>query len=93
MPGRPYERRQPSTNRAANIEWLTAYSSVRDEFVDGLSTVVECGWLTGRYGVSWQIVPAALGRLLSDPDRRQAQRGISFSTQAIAHIGNLVLYF
>lgn len=25
-----------------------------------------CGWLKDKYGVSWQIIPAALGRMLQD---------------------------
>ena len=33
-----------------------------------------CGWLKDRYGVSWQIVPKVLSRLISDPDREKAQR-------------------
>lgn len=33
-----------------------------------------CGWLKDRFGVSWQIIPAALGRYMSDPDREKAQR-------------------
>jgi predicted 3-demethylubiquinone-9 3-methyltransferase (glyoxalase superfamily) len=34
----------------------------------------QCGWLTDRFGVSWQIVPTALGELLGDPDREKANR-------------------
>jgi predicted 3-demethylubiquinone-9 3-methyltransferase (glyoxalase superfamily) len=33
-----------------------------------------CGWLKDRYGLSWQIVPARLSELLSDPDREKSRR-------------------
>ena len=33
-----------------------------------------CGWLKDRFGLSWQIVPTALPRLLADPDVQKAQR-------------------
>jgi predicted 3-demethylubiquinone-9 3-methyltransferase (glyoxalase superfamily) len=36
-----------------------------------------CGWLKDRFGVSWQIVPTALPRLLGDPDREKSQRVMS----------------
>lgn len=32
---------------------------------------VACGWLTDKYGVSWQIVPKSLGKLVTDPARTQ----------------------
>ncbi|EIV93021.1 VOC family protein [Frankia sp. QA3] len=34
----------------------------------------QCGWLKDRYGLSWQIVPTALGELLGDPDPQRARR-------------------
>ena len=33
-----------------------------------------CGWLKDRFGLSWQIVPAAMAELLGDPDREKARR-------------------
>ena len=33
-----------------------------------------CGWLKDRYGLSWQIVPTILGKLLSDKDGKKAKR-------------------
>ena len=37
----------------------------------------QCGWLTDRYGLSWQIVPRALVRFLSDPDPKAAGRAMN----------------
>jgi predicted 3-demethylubiquinone-9 3-methyltransferase (glyoxalase superfamily) len=33
-----------------------------------------CGWLKDKFGLSWQVTPTALPRLLGDPDRQKAQR-------------------
>ncbi len=35
---------------------------------------VQCGWLRDPYGLSWQIIPTALGRLMSSPDPAQNDR-------------------
>ncbi len=34
----------------------------------------QCGWLKDRYGLSWQIVPAALGSLMQGPDPEASRR-------------------
>jgi predicted 3-demethylubiquinone-9 3-methyltransferase (glyoxalase superfamily) len=33
-----------------------------------------CGWLTDKFGVSWQIIPSVLGELLGDEDPEKANR-------------------
>jgi predicted 3-demethylubiquinone-9 3-methyltransferase (glyoxalase superfamily) len=33
-----------------------------------------CGWLKDKFGLSWQVTPTALPRLLADPDTEKAQR-------------------
>ena len=35
---------------------------------------VQCGWLTDKFGLSWQIVPTILGELMSDKDPVKSQR-------------------
>jgi predicted 3-demethylubiquinone-9 3-methyltransferase (glyoxalase superfamily) len=36
--------------------------------------IQQCGWLRDKYGVSWQIVPTVLGRMLQDKDAGKAKR-------------------
>jgi predicted 3-demethylubiquinone-9 3-methyltransferase (glyoxalase superfamily) len=48
-----------------------------DELWDRLSEGGEqgpCGWLKDKYGLSWQIVPTALGEMLRDEDPKRAER-------------------
>ncbi|HJX01119.1 MAG TPA: VOC family protein [Terriglobales bacterium] len=33
-----------------------------------------CGWLKDKYGLSWQIIPSALGKMLNDPDPEKSKR-------------------
>ena len=35
-----------------------------------------CGWLKDKFGLSWQIIPTALGRLLNDADAGRSQRAM-----------------
>ena len=37
-------------------------------------SIEHCGWLKDRYGVSWQIVPSVLGRMMKDGDKAKARR-------------------
>jgi len=35
---------------------------------------IQCGWLKDRFGLSWQITPAVMGKLMSDSDPEKAKR-------------------
>jgi predicted 3-demethylubiquinone-9 3-methyltransferase (glyoxalase superfamily) len=37
-------------------------------------TAEQCGWLKDRFGLSWQIVPSVLGKMMADPDLVKARR-------------------
>jgi predicted 3-demethylubiquinone-9 3-methyltransferase (glyoxalase superfamily) len=41
----------------------------------------QCGWLKDRFGLSWQIVPNALPRLLQDPDPEKARKAMDAMLQ------------
>jgi predicted 3-demethylubiquinone-9 3-methyltransferase (glyoxalase superfamily) len=48
-----------------------------DEFWEKLSAggkKSRCGWLKDKYGLSWQIIPSILGKLLQDKDAGKASR-------------------
>jgi predicted 3-demethylubiquinone-9 3-methyltransferase (glyoxalase superfamily) len=48
-----------------------------DELWDKLSAggrKDRCGWLQDRFGVSWQVIPSILGKLLQDKDTEKANR-------------------
>jgi len=55
-----------------------------DELWDKLAAggeIQQCGWLKDKFGVSWQIIPVALGKMLSDPDPKKAARVMSAMLQ------------
>ena len=36
-----------------------------------------CGWLKDKFGVSWQVVPTLLPKLVADPDSEKSQRAFA----------------
>ena len=42
---------------------------------------VQCGWLKDMYGISWQIVPTILGKMMSDPDPKKSENAMKAMLQ------------
>lgn len=41
----------------------------------------QCGWLKDKFGLSWQIVPAILGKLMTDPEKAQKVMQVVMKTK------------
>ncbi len=73
MNGGPYFSFAQGTSLFVNCETQEEI----DEFWEKLSEGGEkqpCGWLKDKYGVSWQIVPSVLGKMLQDKDAEKSRR-------------------
>ena len=58
-----------------------------NKFISNGGTESRCGWLKDKWGLSWQIVPQILPRLLADPDRAKAGRAM----QAMLKMNKIVI--
>ena len=73
LDGGPEYAFSPALSLVANCETQEQV----DDLWEGLSEggqEVRCGWLTDKYGVSWQVVPTVLQEMLGSTDRAAAQR-------------------
>ena len=63
----------PAISFVVNCQTQEQVDYYWDRLLDGGSPA-QCGWLTDKFGVSWQIVPDRLGELMSDPDPERSGR-------------------
>ena len=73
-------------NEAISFQVFCETQAEVDHYWDRLSEggderAQRCGWLKDRFGVSWQIIPAALPTLIGGPDREGAQRATAAMLQ------------
>ena len=71
--GGPHYRLSPAVSLMVSCSSQDEIDHLWDNLIEG-GEPSQCGWLTDRYGVSWQIVPTRLGELMSDPDPERSGR-------------------
>ena len=71
--GGPQYRFTPAVSFFVNCETQDEVDRYWDALVAG-GAPVQCGWLTDKYGLSWQIVPTALPAMLQDKNAERSRR-------------------
>ena len=71
--GGPHYKLSPAASIEVHLDTQAEVDRLWDALLDG-GTAQRCGWLVDRFGVSWQIIPRALLRLIHTPDEAVAQR-------------------
>lgn len=66
--GGPKYKFNPATSFVIECETQAEIDHFWEKLGDG-GRYDKCGWLSDKFGVSWQIVPTVLGKLMSDPER------------------------
>jgi predicted 3-demethylubiquinone-9 3-methyltransferase (glyoxalase superfamily) len=70
----PVHQLNEAFSLAVSVETQEEVDSISDALIAGGGRQGRCGWLVDAFGLSWQIVPTTLHRLLGDPDRDAAAR-------------------
>ena len=60
------------TQQEIDALWKTLSAGGRED---------QCGWLQDKYGLSWQIIPTALGKMLGDKDAKKANAAMKAMLQ------------
>ena len=72
----------PAISFFVNCETQDEVDKLWDQLLEG-GEAQQCGWITDRFGVSWQIIPKALGELMGDPDPAKSQRAMTAMLQMV----------
>jgi predicted 3-demethylubiquinone-9 3-methyltransferase (glyoxalase superfamily) len=64
-PGHPFS---DATSFFVTVDTQEELDDAWNRLIEGGGEPVACGWLKDRFGVSWQIIPAVFGELMSSPD-------------------------
>lgn len=64
--GGPAFKPTPAISFMVNCDTQQEIDHYWDRLLDG-GAPMECGWLTDRFGISWQIVPSELGEMMKNP--------------------------
>ncbi len=71
--GGPQYKFTPAVSFVVSCQTQAEIDRYWDKLVEG-GRPVQCGWLTDKYGLSWQIVPASISEMMQDKDAQRSRR-------------------
>ena len=71
--GGPHFTFTPAISFFVNCETQAEVDELWEKLLAG-GKAMQCGWLTDKFGISWQIIPKALMEFLGDKDPQKSQR-------------------
>jgi predicted 3-demethylubiquinone-9 3-methyltransferase (glyoxalase superfamily) len=71
--GGPHFSFTPAISMFVNCETQAEVDELWDKLIEG-GAPSQCGWLTDKFGLSWQIIPKALSEMLNDKAPEKSQR-------------------
>jgi two-component system sensor histidine kinase QseC len=74
--GGPQYKFTPAISMYLKCETQAEVDNYWNKLLEGGGQPVQCGWLTDRYGVSWQIVPTGMIQMFQDKDPAKAARAM-----------------
>jgi predicted 3-demethylubiquinone-9 3-methyltransferase (glyoxalase superfamily) len=80
--GGPHFTFSPAISFFVSCETQAEVDELWDKLVEG-GEPQRCGWLKDKYGLSWQIIPTALGVMLQDKDPKRSSRVMQAMLQMV----------
>ncbi len=74
MNGGPSNQLTEAFSLAVSVETQEEVDRISDALIEGGGAQSWCSWLTDAYGLTWQIIPTLLFKLMGDPDPVKAGR-------------------
>lgn len=71
MNGGPHNKLTPAFSLSVECDTQAEIDELWEKLSEGGSKI-QCGWLVDKYGLSWQVVPSIMPKLMSDPRRAGA---------------------